>query len=302
MTQTTSSTQFNNWLKVTKGLEQPSFGPDFAPAYKFVVLKNDKGDVMAVNSEKTIEKHTKSNDINFSTAKVLNVLFEYNDIKNAHTTYFDKGVKKEYTNEDLSDSISSTLLGLHFNSYQELKEHFAKIVLPFLNKMKELQKQKAKQYEYNNVIDAFERINPFPGIKLDEYKFIDWKEIWAQMGHIDDFKDSEKDDIGLTASHYEEILKENPDYADLLDKMNSEADMLSLEERLEEKKKFAVIIINGIRARIYALSKCPQAKEAVLQNYADLKRVLIDLYNTFKGFPVTGDKQVDDYLTRCSIA
>ncbi len=290
--QTASSQEFNSWYQVSKGKEQLNWLETYSPAYKFVALK-DKSEV---NSDETKEKHAKSNDVNYSTAKVLEALFDYNDIKNSQTTYYDNGVKKEFENRDLTNSTSYRLLGIHFNSYQELKEHFYSIVKPFLNKMKELDKAKAPQYEFNHVIDAFARVNPFPSIKLEEYKYIDWKEIWAQMGHEDDFAESPKEDIGLTGSFVEKYLQDNPDYGDLLDKMNTEAELLSLEDRLKFKKENAAIVIMGIRARIQALSKCPQAKEAVLQNYADLKRVLIDLWNTFKGFPKTGNQLVDDYL------
>lgn len=290
--QTATSNEFNSWYQVTRGKEQLSLLESYSPAYKFVVMK----DKSKVNSDDVEEKHAKSNDINYSTAKVIEALFDYNDIKNSERTYCEDGIQKKFENRDLSDSISYRLDGIHFNSYEELKEHFYSIVRPFLNKMKELDKAKAPQYEFNHVIDAFNRVNPFPSIKLEEYKYIDWKEIWAQMGHEDDFADSPKEDIGLTGSFVEKYLQENPDYSDLLDKMNTEAELISLEERLEFKRKNAAIIIMGLRARIQALSKCPQAKEAVQQNYADLKRVLIDLWNTFKGFPKTGNQLVDDYL------
>jgi len=95
------------------------------------------------------------------------------------------------------------------------------------------------------------------------------------------------------------MLKENPDYADLLDKLNSEAPVVTEEERKKAKLENSTIILNGLLTRILALKKCPQAHDALVQNVADLKRVIVDMYNTFKGFPITGDSIVDAYLARC---
>lgn len=197
---------------------------------------------------------------NYSTYKVAQYIFGWED--------FQAEMKKPMAERNLQDSITSVLAGIHFNSGKELQDYMMKF-------------------------------QPLDALKPSEYSYVNWREIWEQMGHENEF--GLVSDIGLTGSETEQIIKTNPEYMDLVDKLNSEAPVITPEERVKNKIEYARIILNSYLSKLRELGPASQMKERVDEIKGNIKRVVLDLYNTCHRFPITGDQLVDNYLSHCSV-
>lgn len=212
---------------------------------------------------------------NYATFKIIQCLFDYPEFR-LFVQESDKMRRGQPYNQAIVEAkidcdINDRLAGIHFNNKDELKEY----VLKYL------------QLDW---------------LLPNEYKDINWKEVWVQLGHDDDWGDNLKAECGLTGSSYDQLIKDNPDYLDLSNKLNAGAQKIGENERKQFKLDNAVIIIKSYLHRLYTLRRCPQALTAVVENKKELKTVVMDLYQTFKAFPKTGDVEVDGFLSRCHLA
>lgn len=288
------------WTKVLNGEIKAVIPVDSGYSPKSSLVLKGYGDI--ADSEITKDNELMAKTISFSTAKVAETLFDQEDTSRMMTNYTnEKGVSASFVYDNLGDSITHILGGVHFNSSQEIEEYFSKLTGPFLRKMTRLQKENAPFYEFKRTEEAFERINPFQNVKLSEFEFIDWKFIWSLMEHTNDIV-GQRVDYGLTGSVEEQYRKDNENYDDLIDKMNTRAPKVSDNDRKLSALNNAVIIIKGLTKKITDLSRCPQANDVITDCKNGLKRTVLSLYQTFGKIPNTYDPEVNSFLSKCKLA
>jgi hypothetical protein len=213
---------------------------------------------------------------NYATFKIIQSIMDYPEFRD-YVRECDKmrrGEKYDETivNSTLEFSVNDTLAGVHFNTPDELKAYIGKNYASYW-------------------------------LLPEEYEKINWKEVWTQLGHKDDFFGEELTvDYGLTGSYKEQLLKDNPDYYDMLDKLNTSAQSVKPNERKEFVLENAVIIIKGLLHRIKDLKRCPQAVDAIAENKASLKQAVKSLIQTFGKIPTTYDSEVDFFLYKMAKA